>query len=80
MTYIIAEACIGVKDRACVDVCPVDCIETSDDSPMFYIDPKRCIDCRACQLICPVDAILTNYDLTPETAHFEKINADFFKR
>ena len=26
MTYVIVEACIGVKDRACVDVCPVDCI------------------------------------------------------
>ncbi|MDR7556324.1 MAG: ferredoxin family protein [Armatimonadota bacterium] len=26
MTYIIAEPCIGVKDRACVEVCPVDCI------------------------------------------------------
>ena len=23
---IITEACIGVKDRACVDVCPVQCI------------------------------------------------------
>ena len=27
MPYIITEPCIGVKDRACVDVCPVDCIE-----------------------------------------------------
>ena len=26
MTYVITEACIGVKDRSCVDVCPVDCI------------------------------------------------------
>ncbi|MEE8225078.1 MAG: ferredoxin, partial [candidate division NC10 bacterium] len=26
MTYTIAEPCIGVKDRACVDVCPVECI------------------------------------------------------
>jgi NAD-dependent dihydropyrimidine dehydrogenase PreA subunit len=26
MTYVITEPCIGVKDRACVDVCPVDCI------------------------------------------------------
>ena len=26
MPYIITEACINVKDRACVDVCPVDCI------------------------------------------------------
>ena len=26
MAYVIAEPCIGTKDTACVDVCPVDCI------------------------------------------------------
>jgi len=26
MTYVIAEPCIGTKDTACVEVCPVDCI------------------------------------------------------
>ena len=26
MAYIICEPCIGTKDTACVDVCPVDCI------------------------------------------------------
>ena len=26
MPYVITEACIGTKDKACVDVCPVDCI------------------------------------------------------
>jgi hypothetical protein len=26
MTYIIAEPCIDIKDKSCVDVCPVDCI------------------------------------------------------
>ena len=26
MTYVIQEACVGVKDTACVEVCPVDCI------------------------------------------------------
>ena len=30
MTYIIAEPCIDIKDRSCVDVCPVDCIHESD--------------------------------------------------
>lgn len=29
---IITEACIGVKDRACVDVCPVQCIYEFDAS------------------------------------------------
>ena len=30
MTYTIAEPCIDVKDRACVDVCPVQCIYEFD--------------------------------------------------
>ena len=29
---IITEACIGTKDRACVDVCPVQCIYEFDPS------------------------------------------------
>ena len=41
MTYIIAEPCIDVKDAACVDVCPVDCIYTEDEDPMYYISPEE---------------------------------------
>ncbi|MGO1629660.1 MAG: ferredoxin, partial [Microbacterium sp.] len=26
MTYVIAQPCIDVKDKSCVDECPVDCI------------------------------------------------------
>ena len=26
MAYYITETCIDVKDKACVEVCPVDCI------------------------------------------------------
>ena len=26
LPYVITSACIGTKDRACVDVCPVQCI------------------------------------------------------
>ncbi|MBQ11918.1 MAG: ferredoxin, partial [Planctomyces sp.] len=26
MPYVITEPCIGVKDAACLEVCPVDCI------------------------------------------------------
>jgi len=29
MTYVITEPCIDVKDKACVEVCPVDCIPAS---------------------------------------------------
>jgi NAD-dependent dihydropyrimidine dehydrogenase PreA subunit len=53
MSYVIAEPCIEVKDTACVDACPVDCIHpkkktTYDDGrpgfeevPQIYIDPRR---------------------------------------
>ena len=41
MTYVIAEPCIGVKDASCVDVCPVDCIHTTDEAHLYYIDPDE---------------------------------------
>ncbi len=65
MTYIISEPCIDIKDRSCVDVCPVDCIHEFDR--MLVIDPEECIDCGACEPECPVEAIF------PEGA--EVINA-----
>ena len=45
MTYIIAEPCIDIKDKSCVDVCPVDCIHEADR--ILVIDPEECIDCFA---------------------------------
>ena len=45
MTYIIAEPCIDIKDRSCVDVCPVDCIHEFER--ILVIDPEECIDCFA---------------------------------
>ena len=50
MAYVIAEPCIGTKDAACVDACPVDCIHPKKDEAQFegaemlYIDPVECID------------------------------------
>ena len=45
MTYIIAEPCIDIKDKSCVDVCPVDCIHEANR--ILVIDPEECIDCFA---------------------------------
>ena len=53
MTYIIAEPCIDIKDRSCVDVCPVDCIH--EFARMLIIDPEECIDCFA-----PTDELVTS--------------------
>jgi len=47
MTFVVAEPCIGVKDRACVDVCPVTCFYEGADQ--LYIHPEECIDCDACE-------------------------------
>ena len=44
MTYTIAEPCIDVKDKACVEECPVDCIY--EGPRMLYIHPEECIDCE----------------------------------
>ena len=77
MTYIIAEPCIGVKDRGCVDVCPVDCIYEGED--MLYIHPDECIDCAACEVECPVTAIFVEED-TPEEFHsYIELNKKFFE-
>jgi ferredoxin len=81
MTYIIAEPCIDVKDKSCVEVCPVDCIHPTDGEgePMLYIDPDECIDCGACEPECPVEAIFAEEDLPEEWNHFTEINAKYFE-
>jgi Fe-S-cluster-containing hydrogenase component 2 len=40
-----------VKDGACMDVCPVDCIYESIEQ--MFINPDECIDCGACVPACP---------------------------
>jgi ferredoxin len=86
MTFVITEPCIGTKDTACVDVCPVDCIhptkkaETFEAAEMLYINPVECIDCGACEPACPVEAIF-EADAVPEKwKRFTQINADYFKK
>ena len=80
MPYVITEPCIGVKDASCVDVCPVDCIHTTDEAPLYYIDPDECIDCGACEPECPVTAIFAEDALPEKWNNFIQINADFFKK
>ena len=77
MTYVIAEPCIGTKDKSCVDVCPVDCIHEA--ARILVIDPEECIDCGACVPACPVAAIYESVDATP--AHQKDlIDANFIYR
>ncbi|MCI0453489.1 MAG: ferredoxin family protein [Candidatus Dadabacteria bacterium] len=76
MAYIIAEPCIGVKDRACVDACPVDCIYETEDQ--LLIHPDECIDCGACVDPCPVDAIYHEDELPDKWKSFIAKNKDYF--
>ena len=78
MAYVISETCIDVKDKSCVDVCPVDCIHGSDDDRMLSIDPSECIDCGACVDPCPVDAIYAEEDVPPEQQAYLDINRQYF--
>ncbi len=76
MTYTICEPCIDVKDRGCVDECPVDCIY--EGGRMLYIHPDECVDCGACEPVCPVTAIFYEDDVPAEWKQFTPINAEFF--
>ena len=85
MVYVIAEPCIGTKDTARVDVCPVDCIHPKKDEANFetfeqlYIEPDECIDCGACVPACPVSAIFALEDLPEKWSSFTAVNADWYK-
>jgi ferredoxin len=72
MPYVITEACINIKDRACVDVCPVDCIYEGPDQ--LFIKPDECIDCGACEPECPVSAIFEQSTLPSEWLEFADLD------
>jgi NAD-dependent dihydropyrimidine dehydrogenase PreA subunit len=78
MAYIIAEPCVNVKDGACIDVCPVDCIYTRAEDNMMYIEPDECIDCAACEPVCPVTAIFVEDQVPAEWESYIALNRDYF--
>ena len=85
MAYVITEPCIGTKDSACVDVCPVDCIHPRKDEATFesaeqlFIHPDECIDCVACEPVCPVKAIFAEDETPDQWKSFIELNKKFFK-
>ncbi|QYH35999.1 ferredoxin [Salinibacterium sp. M195] len=76
MTYVIAQPCVDVKDKACIDACPVDCIYEGGRS--LYIHPDECVDCGACDPVCPVEAIFYVDDVPDAWAEYTRANVDFF--
>lgn len=86
MAHVITEPCIGTKQTACVDVCPVDCIHPKKDEPGFdaakqlYIDPGTCIDCGLCVDECPVRAIFPEADVPSQWQGYVQLNVDYYKK
>jgi len=79
VTYVIAEPCVDVMDKACVDVCPVDCIHFEEGvDRTLYIDPDECIDCGACEPECPVQAIFTEDAVPEQWTAYTELNAIWF--
>jgi ferredoxin len=78
MAYVIGLACVDVKDRACVDVCPLDCIYEGARS--LYIHPDECFECGACAVACPVDAIHYDEELPSALQEHAVDNGRFFTR
>ena len=76
MPYVIAEPCIDVMDRSCMEECPVDCIYEGDRK--LYINPMECIDCGACEPACPVEAITQDRKVADEFSGFVEDNRRFF--
>jgi len=77
MPFVIAEPCIGVKDRSCVEVCPVNCIYEGEDQ--FYIHPDECIECQACEAACPVQAIFPDSGVPEKWLDYIEKNRAFFE-
>lgn len=84
MPYVICEPCIGVKDTACTDVCPVDCIHPKREedgfeaSDQLFINPDECIECGACSSVCPVEAIYRDDEVPDKWQSFIQKNASYY--
>jgi NAD-dependent dihydropyrimidine dehydrogenase PreA subunit len=75
MAYAIGASCIDIKDKTCMDVCPVECIY--EGGRKLYINPVECIDCGVCVATCPVDAIRPIEEF-PDDDAYAKDNSTFF--
>jgi ferredoxin len=76
MAYVISEPCVDVKDGACTEVCPVDCIY--EGGRMYYIQPDECINCALCLSVCPVEAIFAEDDVPEAWRAYVPANREFF--
>lgn len=86
MAFVITKPCVGVKDTACVAVCPCDVIHPTRDEPGFatadqlFINPDSCIDCALCVAECPVNAIFSGQDVPAQWGNYVEKNATYFRK
>ncbi|NKQ55469.1 4Fe-4S binding protein [Amycolatopsis sp. K13G38] len=76
MSYVIADSCIDIMDRSCMEECPVDCIYEGERK--LYINPVECIDCGACEPACPVSAISQDRKVPKDKEAFLADSERFF--
>ena len=76
MPYVIAEPCVDVCDKSCVEECPVDCIYEGER--MMFIHPEECVDCGACEPACPVGAIYHEDELPRKWSGYASAGVEFF--
>jgi NAD-dependent dihydropyrimidine dehydrogenase PreA subunit len=75
VTYVIALPSVNLKDRACVEECPVQC--SCEGQQSLYIHPDESVDCGACQPACPVEAMYYGNDLPAALSGYLDDNARF---
>ena len=86
MPHIITGACIGVKDAACVAVCPMDGIHPTPEeagfaqAEMLYINPLMCIDCGVCIDECAANAIFLSSEVPEKWRSFIERNAAYYRQ
>jgi ferredoxin len=86
LAYVIAEPCIGVKDKSCVQVCPVDCIKegvfTDSDGTvydMLFINRMSASIAGCVNREWPVNAIFAERIVPDQWKHFVRINREAFE-
>lgn len=77
MAFVVTQACVDVKDKSCIQVCPADCL--FEGERMMYINPDLCINCGACEAVCPTQAIRYDDELDGDDEVFLDVNAQFFE-
>jgi NAD-dependent dihydropyrimidine dehydrogenase PreA subunit len=75
--FVITDGCVDIMDKACTEVCPVDCIYQGDR--MLYIHPDECVDCGACEPACPQEAVYHQDELKPARIDFAAVAREFFE-